>query len=258
MELLHLLASLQILPRLVSPAAPLQAPTIIVDPQHPVYFPGERLTLRCLAPGGGVVTSYQFYNQRGERVFTETTGLTGGPWLVLTAETGKTMAYSCEYWAVRDGQPIYSARSQPVPVPVMDFPLAPSISVISDSLGKTPVTILCSAPLGHVATRYQFLRQGNVIVSQPGARLQLHQSDLDITGSYTCSYEISVSVRMIQSLPSAPLSIHLTGESCFHLHLLLQAMAVQTSGLQTGGAVGYQPVRCDRLSNLSVELINPV
>ncbi|KAM9121190.1 Fc receptor-like protein 5 isoform 3-T3 [Pangshura tecta] len=204
-------ASLQILPWLVSPAAPLQAPTIIVDPQHPVYFLGERLTLRCSAPSREAVTSYQFYNHRGERVFTETTGLSGGPWLVLTAETGKTGAYSCEYWTVRDGRHIYSARSQPILVPVMDIPVAPSISAISDPPGKSPVTILCSAPPGHVATRYQFLRQGNAIVSQPGARLQLSQSDLDAAGPYTCSYEISVSGRMIQSLPSAPLSIHLTG-----------------------------------------------
>ncbi|CAM5153851.1 unnamed protein product [Eretmochelys imbricata] len=209
--LLHLLASLQILPQLASPAAPLQAPRVIMDPQHPVYFPGERLTLRCLAPGGEAVSSYQFYNQHGERVYTETTGLSGGPWLVLTAEMGKAGAYSCEYWAVRDGQPIYSARSQPLRVPVMDFPLAPSISAISDFPGKSPVTIVCSAPQGHVAKRYQFLRQGNVIVSQLGARLQLRQSDLDATGPYTCSYEVNVSGRMIQSLPSAPLSIHLTG-----------------------------------------------
>nr|XP_005311819.1 immunoglobulin superfamily member 1-like [Chrysemys picta bellii] len=211
MELLHLLASLQILPRLVSPAAPLQAPTVIVDPQHPVYFPGERLTLRCSAPAGEAVSSYHFYNQRGERVFTETTGLSVGPWLVLTAQMGKAGTYSCEYWAVREGQSIYSTRSQPVWVPVMDFPLAPSISANSDPPGKSPVTIICSAPQGHVAARYQFLRQGNVIVSQPGARLQLRQSDLDATGPYTCSYEISVSGRMIQSRPSAPLSIHLTG-----------------------------------------------
>ncbi|XP_042700867.2 Fc receptor-like protein 5 isoform X2 [Chrysemys picta bellii] len=211
--LLPVLASLQILPQLVSPAAPLQVPTIIVDPQHPVYVLGERLTLRCSAPGGEAVNSYQFYNQHGERVFTETTGLPGGPWLVLTAETGKTGAYSCEYWAVRDGQTIYSARSQPVQVSVLDFPLAPSISEISDPPGKIPITIECSAPPAHMGTRYQFLRQGNVIVSQPSARLQLRQSDLDATGPYTCSYEISVSGRMIQSLPSAPLSIHLTGPS---------------------------------------------
>ncbi|CAM2102840.1 unnamed protein product [Caretta caretta] len=211
--LLHLLASLQILPQLASPAALLQAPRVIMDPQHPVYFPGERLTLRCLAPGGEAVSSYQFYNQRGERVYTETTGLSGGLWLVLTAEMGKAGAYSCEYWAVRDGQSIYSARSQPLWVPVMDFPLAPSISAISDFPGKSPVTIVCSAPQGHVAKRYQFLRQGNVIVSQLGARLQLRQSDLDATGPYTCSYEVNVSGRMIQSLPSAPLSIHLTGSS---------------------------------------------
>nr|XP_042700869.1 Fc receptor-like protein 5 isoform X3 [Chrysemys picta bellii] len=208
--LLPVLASLQILPQLVSPAAPLQAPTIIVDPQHPVYVLGERLTLRCSAPGGEAVTSYQFYNQHGERVFTETTGLPGGLWLVLTAETGKAGAYSCEYWAVRDGQTIYSVRSQPVQVSVLDFPVAPSISVISDPPGKSPVTIECLVPPGNVATRYQFLRQGNVIVSQPGARLQLRQSDLDATGPYTCSYEISDSGRMIQSRPSAPLSIHLT------------------------------------------------
>ncbi|CAM4629184.1 unnamed protein product [Lepidochelys olivacea] len=211
--LLHLLASLQILPQLASPAALLQAPRVIMDPQHAVYFPGEHLTLRCLAPGGEAVSSYQFYNQRGERVYTETTGLSGGPWLVLTAEMGKAGAYSCEYWAVRDGRPIYSARSQPLQVPVMDFPLAPSISAISDFPGKSPVTIVCSAPQGHVAKRYQFLRQGHVIVSQLGARLQLRQSDLDATGPYTCSYEVNVSGRMIQSLPSAPLSIHLTGSS---------------------------------------------
>ncbi|XP_034643786.1 uncharacterized protein LOC117886227 isoform X2 [Trachemys scripta elegans] len=137
--------------------------------------------------------------------------MSGGPWLVLTAEMGKVGAYSCEYWAVRDGRNIYSARSQPVQVPVMDCPLAPSISAISDRPGKSPVTIECSAPPGHMAKSYQFLRQGNVIISQPSAYLQLCQSDLDATGPYTCSYEISVSGRMIQSLPSAPLSIHLTG-----------------------------------------------
>ncbi|CAM5153859.1 unnamed protein product [Eretmochelys imbricata] len=220
--------------------------------------PGEHLTLRCLAPGGEAVSSYQFYNQRGERVYTETTGLSGGPWLVLTAETGKAGAYSCEYWAVRDGRPIYSARSQPLRVPVMDFPLAPSISAISDFPGKSPVTIVCSAPQGHVAKRYQFLRQGNVIVSQLGARLQLRQSDLDATSPYTCSYEVNVSGRMIQSLPSAPLSIHLTGESSFHLHLLGQAMAVQTLACRLEGLWATDRYVCNRLSNLSVELMNPV
>ncbi|CAM4629192.1 unnamed protein product [Lepidochelys olivacea] len=130
MELLHLLASLQILPRLVSPAGkegpdPHTCPTllpparVVVDPQDPVYFLGERLTLRCSAPGGEAVTSYQFYNQRGEQVHMETTGLSGGPWLVLTAEMGKAGAYSCEYWAVRHGRHICSVRSQPVQVLVM-------------------------------------------------------------------------------------------------------------------------------------------
>ncbi|CAM4646641.1 unnamed protein product, partial [Eretmochelys imbricata] len=123
--------SLQILPRLVSPAGkegpdPHTCPSsllpparVVVDPQDPVYFPGERLTLRCSAPGGEAVTSYQFYNQRGERVHMETTGLSGGPWLVLTAEMGKAGAYSCEYWAVRHGRHICSVRSQPVQVLVM-------------------------------------------------------------------------------------------------------------------------------------------
>ncbi|CAM4551641.1 unnamed protein product, partial [Lepidochelys kempii] len=122
--------SFQILPRLVSPAGkegpdPHTCPTllpparVVVDPQDPVYFLGERLTLRCSAPGGEAVTSYQFYNQRGEQVHMETTGLSGGPWLVLTAEMGKAGAYSCEYWAVRHGRHICSVRSQPVQVLVM-------------------------------------------------------------------------------------------------------------------------------------------
>ncbi|XP_074838318.1 Fc receptor-like protein 5 [Carettochelys insculpta] len=208
--LLHFLASLQLLSRLVSPAAPLEV-TVIVDPQHPVYFPGERLTLRCLAPGGEAVTSYQFYNQRGEWVFTEADGPRGGPWLVLMTDMRTAGAYSCEYWAERNGKSSYSARSQSVQVPVLDFPPAPSLSASSDPLGKSSITLVCSAPQKYVAERYQFLRQGNIITSQTAARLQLRTSDLHATATYTCTYAAKISGRTIQSLQSIPLSIHHTG-----------------------------------------------
>lgn len=208
--LLCVLASLQSLPRPVSPAGPLPAPTITVDPQLPLYVPGGRLTLRCSAPQGLAVSSYQFYNQRGERVFSESDGPSMGPWLVLTAAPGKTGAYSCDYWAVRDGKNLYSSRSQPVQVQVMDFPLAPALSAISDPPGRSPVTLVCSAPQGFAPARYRFLRQGTVIASQPGARLKLNGAT---PGPYTCMYEVDVSGTTILSLQSISLSVQQPGPS---------------------------------------------
>ncbi|KAM9121186.1 Fc receptor-like protein 5 [Pangshura tecta] len=246
MERLHLLAFLQILPQLVSPAAPLQTPTIIVDPQHPVYFPGERLTLRCSAPDEEAVTSYQFYNQRGERVFTETTGLSGGPWLVLTAETGKAGAYSCEYWAVRDGRHIYSARSQPVPVPVMEPLLAPALSLSPQHpvyVWGERVTLECSAPGIQEVAGYRFYKRhrGRAPEELPaGATGPLEMLTVEVgdPSEYSCAYWVLRASREFPSpeSPSMPVAViaplpapQLTASPAHPVYVVGEAVALTCS-----------------------------
>ncbi|XP_075768338.1 immunoglobulin superfamily member 1-like isoform X2 [Pelodiscus sinensis] len=253
--LLCLLASLQILPQPVFPAAPLPVPTVSVDPQYPVYVPGERVTLRCSAPQGLAVSSYQFYNQQGERVFSESTGPFGGAWLVLTAAPGKAGKYSCEYWAERDGKNLYSARSQPVPVPMMDHPVAPSISATADGLWYDSVTVVCSPRGSYISPTFQIFKNGKLVQleytpSSQGAQFQLHTSDPRTAGSYTCSYQIDVSGRKVESRLSSPLSIHLPeppGAPTLSLHqqytVYLRGETVNLMCLEPPGAhraVGFQ------------------
>ncbi|XP_075767983.1 alpha-1B-glycoprotein-like [Pelodiscus sinensis] len=187
---------------------------VSVDPQLPMYVPGERLTLRCSAPQGLAVSSYQFYN-RGERVFSESDGPAGGPWLVLTAALEKAGAYSCEYRAVKHGKPIYSSHSQPVWVPVMDRPLAPSISATAGGPWNDSVTVMCLLHGRYMLPAFQIFKNGHLVLSEStpesthGAQLQLPTSDPRSAGSYTCSYQIDVSGRKVESGLSSPLSIHL-------------------------------------------------
>ncbi|XP_075768149.1 immunoglobulin superfamily member 1-like isoform X3 [Pelodiscus sinensis] len=253
--LLCLLAALQILPQPVFPAAPLPVPTVSMDPQYPVYVPGERVTLRCSAPQGLAVSSYQFYNQQGERVFSESTGPFGGAWLVLTAAPGKAGKYSCEYWAERDGKNLYSARSQPVSVPMMDHPVAPSLSATADGLWYDSVTVVCSPRGSYISPTFQIFKNGKLVQleytpSSQGAQFQLHTSDPRSAGSYTCSYQIDVSGRKVESRLSSPLSIHLPeppGAPTLSLHqqytVYLRGETVSLTCLEPPGAhraVGFQ------------------
>nr|XP_042702481.1 Fc receptor-like protein 4 [Chrysemys picta bellii] len=96
--LLPVLTSLQIFPSLVSPTAPLSAPTLSLHPPHPEFFEGERLTLRCSAPGAAEPTGYRFFDQSGERLFETPPDLYREGQLHLTAQLATTGAYSCAYW----------------------------------------------------------------------------------------------------------------------------------------------------------------
>ncbi|XP_065422554.1 uncharacterized protein LOC135975433 [Chrysemys picta bellii] len=147
--LLPVLASLQIFPSLVSPTAPLSAPTLSLHPPHPEFFEGERLTLRCSAPRAAEPTGYRFFDQSGERLFETPPDLYREGQLHLTAQLATTGAYSCAYWTGASGQETPSEKSQPVSVQVKDAPAAPSLSLnprsrvyhAGDSVG-----LVCSAP----------------------------------------------------------------------------------------------------------------
>ncbi|XP_053901174.1 apoptosis-stimulating of p53 protein 2-like [Malaclemys terrapin pileata] len=120
--LLTVLASLQIFPSLVSPTAPLSAPTLSLHPPHPEFLEGERLTLRCSAPRAAEPTGYRFFDQSGERLFETPPDLYREAQLHLTVQLATTGAYSCAYWTGASGQETASEKSQPVSVQVKAHP----------------------------------------------------------------------------------------------------------------------------------------
>uniref|UniRef100_A0A674IAJ2 Ig-like domain-containing protein n=1 Tax=Terrapene triunguis TaxID=2587831 RepID=A0A674IAJ2_9SAUR len=103
------------------------------------------------------------------------------------------------------------------PHPITYRPAAPSISATAGGPWNDSVTIACSLPRSYMSTTFQILKNGHLVLlestpSSQGVRLQLHTADPDISGSYTCSYEIDISGRKMQSNLSSPFSIHLPGD----------------------------------------------
>ncbi|XP_065421414.1 uncharacterized protein LOC135975208 isoform X2 [Chrysemys picta bellii] len=220
--LLPVLASLQIFPSLVSPTAPLSAPTLSLHPPHPEFFEGERLTLRCSAPRAAEPTGYRFFDQSGERLFKTPPDLYREAQLHLTAQLATTGAYSCAYWRGASGQETPSEKSQPVSVQVKDAPAAPSLSLnprrrvyrAGDSVG-----LVCSAPPSVDKVKgFQYFGDRIAVLALASSKKN-YTYNLNITGptvfgSYSCSYWVRVSGRNVPARRSEPVVISMRGEPC--------------------------------------------
>ncbi|XP_065421415.1 uncharacterized protein LOC135975208 isoform X3 [Chrysemys picta bellii] len=212
-------ASLQIFPSLVSPTAPLSAPTLSLHPPHPEFFEGERLTLRCSAPRAAEPTGYRFFDQSGERLFKTPPDLYREAQLHLTAQLATTGAYSCAYWRGASGQETPSEKSQPVSVQVKDAPAAPSLSLnprrrvyrAGDSVG-----LVCSAPPSVDKVKgFQYFGDRIAVLALASSKKN-YTYNLNITGptvfgSYSCSYWVRVSGRNVPARRSEPVVISMRG-----------------------------------------------
>nr|XP_042702204.1 uncharacterized protein LOC122172942 [Chrysemys picta bellii] len=193
-HLLPLLASLQMLPRPVSPQAPLPAPQLTVSPQQPVYVTGEAVTLTCSA-GVSTVSRVRFFRD-GYKIhskefpsprysYSELIRLSG----VSALRAGK---YSCESWKTVSGREIESKRSQPISIAV----------TVSEGL---PLLIICMVSRDAREWRFHFYKDGVEIVPgdmgseinamEPGTGsvnvsvLSIPQAGPNNTGEFTCGYE---------------------------------------------------------------------
>lgn len=99
-------------------SAPLAAPTLSLHPRHPFYLHGERVTLRCSAPGGKRLQGYRFYGEQERLIHEEVPAPDGGARLEIVAEMGKAGVYTCAYWTLRSGRHILSEGSRPVSLSV--------------------------------------------------------------------------------------------------------------------------------------------
>nr|XP_025035507.1 alpha-1B-glycoprotein-like [Pelodiscus sinensis] len=191
--LLPLLASLQTLPWLVSPAG-LPAPTLSLEHQLTVLLPGQTATLTCQPPGHVQPSGYRFFCQRGQQGPSAVPRDKEGDMLVLTAEKGSAGTYTCAYWTEGPNGPV-SKNSNSV-----------SISIAAPQLTVSPlqpvyitgeaVTLTCSAAGVDIPTRFQFYRDEKEIPPKESmlnayrrvASIQLSSVAMSDVGVYSCEY----------------------------------------------------------------------
>nr|XP_014428740.1 Fc receptor-like protein 5 [Pelodiscus sinensis] len=210
-------ASLQSLPRLVSPAAHLPSPTLSVDPSHTVYLPGELVTLTCSAPRRIRPSGYKFY-QEGQQLDSSTREAQ----LVFRAQKEMAGSYTCVYWRQEFYWSISTSRSSNyISIAVTDPLPAPQLTVSPQQpvyIAGEALTLTCSGTGSPTVSGVRFFRDGQEIHSKelPSPRysytdsLQVPGLSGSHSGEYSCKSWKTVSGREIPSGMSETFMIALT------------------------------------------------
>ncbi|KAJ6656850.1 hypothetical protein lerEdw1_003181 [Lerista edwardsae] len=177
------------------------APTLSLQPQHPVYIQGEDVTLNCSAPTVPSPAEYTFYEERGGRVFVvqpkghrNTFGLDGNT-------AGQ---FHCLYQFWKSKRAIQSPRSISVFVNRTESPQPPTVSLHPQHpvyIQGEEITLICSAPRKENVTGYNFYQEigGQVLEVLSGNHHATLRVGEETAGKYHCVYWIRVTERKIQS-----------------------------------------------------------
>ncbi|KAM9609538.1 uncharacterized protein ACIBXB_001405 isoform 2-T4 [Morphnus guianensis] len=203
-----LAAFLQLLPLAVSFAELLPVPILSADPRHDVYYEGERVALKCLAPTMRKIGGFHFFNQTGEQInqtasFSDLTAL-----FKLTATKASSGEYTCMYFLKESGQEIPSNRSLPLSLKVQAAPMAPTLSLDPQQQVYRPgnhINLLCSFPSSpDDIKQVQYYADSGLAVSVPVSNVKNYSFNLRITGeadsgSYSCAYFVNKATRPVRS-----------------------------------------------------------
>ncbi|XP_067399552.1 alpha-1B-glycoprotein-like [Emydura macquarii macquarii] len=240
MELIHLLpllAALQILPGLVSPAGTLPAPTLSLHPQKQEYFPGDTVGLTCSAPPlEDEVRGFMYYSDVGWAITLLSSSRSSYTYNINIKGPADGGSCECSYWIGQAGSSNKSSRSNTVLMKVTGPPPRPVMSVTPPSGAVSeglPLIFTCTAPGDAAKRRFHFYRNGTEILPgdvgsqisprEPGtgARnvsvLSIPRAGPNSTGEFTCTYEENVAGRWIVSLGSVAVSVTMTARSRFWL-----------------------------------------
>ncbi|XP_075767985.1 immunoglobulin superfamily member 1-like [Pelodiscus sinensis] len=189
-------------------------PSLSLDPPHPIYIRGERVTLRCSGQLNEKAAGYRFFNQSGEKISSRDSSQ--GTWQISTSDAAASQAYTCLYWRVERGREIPSEKSTPVSVSVTERPPPPSLSLDPPQpiyIRGEQVTLRCSGQLNEKAAGYRFFKQsGEQISSGVSSQVtwQISTSDAAASQGYTCLYWRVESGREIPSEKSPPVLVSVT------------------------------------------------
>ncbi|KAM6451851.1 Fc receptor-like protein 5 [Liasis olivaceus] len=217
-------------PASVAVTDPLPAPTLVLDPQQPVYVHGEPVRLICSAPEGLEGAGYTFYSGRLQDVknvkeINRTRGKIGQYQLIVEERTAGE--YSCLSWTVKSGREILSPGSNSVSVAVTDPLPAPTLVLDPQQpvyIHRERVRLICSAPEGLEVAGYTFY----------SGRLQDVRDVKEINGTHgkIGQYQLIVEERTAGEYryPQQPVYIH--GE-------LVRLICSAPEGLEVAGYTFY-------------------
>uniref|UniRef100_A0A8C4WBQ0 Ig-like domain-containing protein n=1 Tax=Gopherus evgoodei TaxID=1825980 RepID=A0A8C4WBQ0_9SAUR len=199
----------------LSMQAPPEAPSLSLSPPHPVYLPGESVTLTCSPPPGApVAAEFQFSRDGGRKISSRSSDVHA---LSITGPEDSG-SYTCVYWIRPSGRKIQSPGSRPVSIAVTAPPPAPRLSLDTPNtvyLAGERLNLSCSAPGAQEVTGYRFYKrppeQSSEELPSPqgGPQLEILAAVGD-EGSYTCQYWSRESGRELPSGLSQPITIRVT------------------------------------------------
>ncbi|XP_067399551.1 Fc receptor-like protein 1 [Emydura macquarii macquarii] len=227
--ILPLLASLQLLPRLVSPAAINPAPTFSVHPWKTEYLLGDTVSLICSAPpGSNPVTIFQYYSNMGWAVTAPSSSVWKHTYSLNITAPRDAGSYTCAYYTGKSPRFLHSKQSNEVTIKVKDPPHQPELSVDPPSGAVSeghPLHITCTAPGDAAERRFNFYQDGEEAVREdagyeikagaPGTDpmkvsvLSFPRVDTNSTGEFSCGYEEKMEGRWIPSVRSRLVTITL-------------------------------------------------
>ncbi|XP_039354717.1 immunoglobulin superfamily member 1-like [Mauremys reevesii] len=199
------------------------APALSVSPWHPVYLPGEAVTLQCMAPPGAhPVTGFQLSRVGGRNL---SSGSSDAHTLSITG-LGDAGSFTCLYWICPSSRCIQSWESRPISISVTDPPSRPVLSVDPQSGAVReglPLLVTCMAPGDTGDRRFHFYKDGDELVpgdveseistTEPSTSsanvsvLSIPRASPNNTGVFTCGYEENVSGRWVPSPRSRAVNV---------------------------------------------------
>nr|XP_042701366.1 alpha-1B-glycoprotein-like [Chrysemys picta bellii] len=195
--------------------APPEAPSLSLSPPHPIYLPGESVTLTCSPPRGALVAAgFRFSRDREWRI----TSRSSNAHTLSITRPEDSGSYTCAYWIRPSGRKIQSPDSRPVSIMVTAPPQAPLLSLDPPHAVYLPgerLNLSCSAPGAQEVTGYRFYKrrpeQSSVQLPSPRGGPQLEiLAALGDEGPYTCQYWSRGSGRELPSGLSQPIAIRVT------------------------------------------------
>ncbi|XP_068127611.1 basement membrane-specific heparan sulfate proteoglycan core protein-like isoform X2 [Hyperolius riggenbachi] len=186
------------------------APSIISEPEFPVYLRGETINMTCSPPRGLKVTEIQYFKD-DRNIFTHDSSETR--YRIDNSSPENAGKYSCGFSIINSGRQIHSKRSSYNVVSVVDPPGAPALELaLNHQLYVVGETLQMSCVADSVASKdikaCNIYKHGKFLRECDSRKSPNRPVVYNDNGNYTCSYFIEEQGRKVESLTSLPIAIH--------------------------------------------------
>ncbi|XP_073431659.1 immunoglobulin superfamily member 1-like [Dendrobates tinctorius] len=174
-------------------------PTLIFEPEQPVYFAGESLSLRCFSEMQTRITGYNFFRDSELMVNNSASSR-----LMLQLSLMHAGNYFCTYYTEATSR---VPESNSITLKVIDLPPAPALLFVPQRnvfLVNQSVTIRCDLPEKQGVTAVSLYQNDRIIYGADNfGGLSLTKTERSNTGNYTCRYKTDIPGRNgVDSRPS--------------------------------------------------------